>query len=205
MIAKAEEPSGSAHGQSGSAKDRKKPLRNPLRSPRSTAVRADGPCSTTFTKNGATGTAAQMQAARPSAIVLPDGYQPSENEAVHERAAPAVFPQQARGLEGRDHPPEPRDAAGACTRTPPSMPTSPIAPPRRPIARSNSRARDRQRKLIAKIDAALARIEDGTLRLLRGDGRADRAEAPRCASHSHPIAGSAGAARAPREGLPGKI
>ena len=42
------------------------------------------------------------------------------------------------------------------------MPTSPIAPPPRPIGRWSCRARDRQRKLIAKIDAALARIEEGS-------------------------------------------
>ena len=40
-------------------------------------------------------------------------------------------------------------------------PTLPIAHPRKPTA-IELRARDRQRKLIAKIDAALQRIEDGT-------------------------------------------
>ena len=42
------------------------------------------------------------------------------------------------------------------------MPTSPTARPRRPSGRLELRARDRQRKLIAKIDAAVARIDDGT-------------------------------------------
>ena len=40
------------------------------------------------------------------------------------------------------------------------------------------RARDRQRKLIAKIDAALQRDRRRHLRLLRGNRRADLAQAP---------------------------
>ena len=41
------------------------------------------------------------------------------------------------------------------------------------------RTRDRQRKLIAKIDSALRRIDDRRLRLLRGDRRADQPGAAR--------------------------
>ena len=40
------------------------------------------------------------------------------------------------------------------------------------------RTRDRERKLMKKIDQSLARIDDGELRLLRGDRRADRRAAP---------------------------
>ena len=47
------------------------------------------------------------------------------------------------------------------------------------------RARDRQRKLISKIDAALKRIEDGSLRLLRGHWGANFAQASGCAANSH--------------------
>ena len=43
-----------------------------------------------------------------------------------------------------------------------STPTSPTGRPPRPSARSSFRARDRQRKLIAKIDAAIMRLDDGT-------------------------------------------
>ena len=45
------------------------------------------------------------------------------------------------------------------------------------------RIRDRQRKLVAKIDSALRRIEDGGVRLLPRDGRADLSQAAGGAAH----------------------
>ena len=63
------------------------------------------------------------------------------------------------------------------------------------------RARDRQRKLIAKIDAALAPDRRRHLRLLRGDRRADRAAPPRSAPDRDAVDRGAGAPRAPRAGL----
>ena len=42
------------------------------------------------------------------------------------------------------------------------MPIWPTGPPPKPSGSWNLRTRDRQRKLIAKIDAALRRIEDGS-------------------------------------------
>ena len=63
------------------------------------------------------------------------------------------------------------------------------------------RARDRQRKLIAKIDAALAADRGRHLRLLRGDRRADLDQAPRGPADRHPVDRGAGAARAARASL----
>ena len=62
------------------------------------------------------------------------------------------------------------------------------------------RARDRQRKLIAKIDAALGRHRGRHLRLLRGDRRADLAPTARSASDRDPVDRGAGAPRAARSG-----
>ena len=67
------------------------------------------------------------------------------------------------------------------------------------------RARDRQRKLIAKIDAALARDRRRHLWVLRGNRGADRAEAPRGPPDRHAIAGSPGTPRAARESLPRRL
>ena len=63
------------------------------------------------------------------------------------------------------------------------------------------RARDRQRKLIAKIDAALRPSRRRQLRLLRGDRRADLAQAARGASDRDAVGRGAGAPRAPRARL----
>ncbi len=67
------------------------------------------------------------------------------------------------------------------------------------------RARDRQRKLIAKIDAALAAHRGRHLRLLRGDRRADLAQAPGSPPHRHAVDRSAGTPRAPRAGVSGRV
>ena len=58
------------------------------------------------------------------------------------------------------------------------------------------RTRDRERKLIRKIDEALKRIEDGSLWLLPGDRRGDRREAPRSAPGGYAEHRSAGTPRA---------
>ena len=63
------------------------------------------------------------------------------------------------------------------------------------------RARDRQRKLIAKIDFGTAANRGRHLRLLRGNRRADRAETPRRPPDRDPVDRGAGAPRAAREGL----
>ena len=67
------------------------------------------------------------------------------------------------------------------------------------------RARDRQRKLIAKIDSALERIDDGTYGYLRGNRRADQPEAARRAADRDPVDRGPGAPRTPRAGLPGRL
>ena len=67
------------------------------------------------------------------------------------------------------------------------------------------RARDRQRKLISKIDAALQRHRRQHLRLLRGDRRADLAEAARSAPDRDAVGRGAGAPREAREGLSRRV
>ena len=62
------------------------------------------------------------------------------------------------------------------------------------------RTRDRQRKLVAKIDFRHPPDRERRIRLLRGDGRADFAEAPRCAADRDDDAGSAGKTRTARAG-----
>ena len=63
------------------------------------------------------------------------------------------------------------------------------------------RARDRQRKLIAKIDEALAAHRRRHLRLLRGDRRADLAAPARGPPDRDAVGRGAGAPRAPRARL----
>ena len=55
------------------------------------------------------------------------------------------------------------------------------------------RTRDRQRKLIAKIDAALAPDRQRLVRLLRGNRRTDLAAPARCPPHRHAVDRGAGA------------
>ena len=57
------------------------------------------------------------------------------------------------------------------------------------------RTRDRERKLIRKIEEAIKRIEDGTLRLLHRDRRRDRHQATRSAPGRDPVRRGAGAPR----------
>ena len=61
------------------------------------------------------------------------------------------------------------------------------------------RTRDRQRKLISKIDAALRRIDQGGIWLVRSFRGPDRAETPHRPPGRHNDSGSAGSARAKRE------
>ena len=67
------------------------------------------------------------------------------------------------------------------------------------------RARDRQRKLIAKIDEALRRNRRRHLRLLRGNRRADFPAPPGSAPDRHVVGGSARAPRAARADLPRRL
>ena len=61
------------------------------------------------------------------------------------------------------------------------------------------RARDRQRKLIAKIDAALARIEDGTYGYCEETGDTDCDQTPGGSANRDPVDRSAGTTRARSE------
>jgi DnaK suppressor protein len=111
-------------------------------------------------KNGAT-KPRPKSGGRPSAIVLPDGYQPSENEPfMNDRHRlyfrnklvswkEEIIRQNRETLQvlHEDSAQHADLADRATSETDRAL---------------ELRARDRQRKLIAKIDAALARIEDGT-------------------------------------------
>jgi DnaK suppressor protein len=66
------------------------------------------------------------------------------------------------------------------------------------------RTRDRQRKLISKIDEALRRVEDGSYGYC-GDRRADHAGPSGCASDRHPEPRGPGAARTPRARPPRRL
>ena len=61
------------------------------------------------------------------------------------------------------------------------------------------RTRDRERKLIRKIDEALKRVEDGSLRLLPGDRRRNRREAAGSPARRHAHHRGAGTPRTPRK------
>ena len=61
------------------------------------------------------------------------------------------------------------------------------------------RTRDRERKLLKKVEKSIKLIDDGKLRLLRGDRRAHRHSAPPCPADRDALARSAGAARAGAE------
>ena len=67
------------------------------------------------------------------------------------------------------------------------------------------RARDRQRKLIAKIEEALVAPRRRQLRLLRGNRRADLAQAARGTPDRDALGRGAGAPRAARAHLPGRV
>ena len=65
------------------------------------------------------------------------------------------------------------------------------------------RTRDRERKLLKKVEKSIKHDRRRQLRLLRGDRRADRHPAAARASHRHAVARSAGAARARPEAVRG--
>jgi DnaK suppressor protein len=67
------------------------------------------------------------------------------------------------------------------------------------------RTRDRQRKLIAKIDSALRRLEDGSYGFCEETGETHFAQKTGCPPHRHPVHRGAGASRAAREGLSGRL
>ena len=67
------------------------------------------------------------------------------------------------------------------------------------------RTRDRQRKLIAKIDSALRRLEDGSYGFCEETGEPISLEAPRRPPDRDPVDRSAGTPRAAREGLSGRL
>ena len=67
------------------------------------------------------------------------------------------------------------------------------------------RTRDRQRKLIAKIDSRAAASGGRLLWFLRGNRRADFAEAARCPPHCDAVRRSAGTSRTPRTRLSRRI
>ena len=94
-------------------------------------------------------------------IILAEGYRPSEARRVHVRQAPRLFPAQAQGVEGSDH----RGIRARPWRS--SRSNSLREPDLADRASSETdwsielRTRDRQRKLIAKIDCAIRRLYEG--------------------------------------------
>jgi DnaK suppressor protein len=123
--------------------------------------RANGSTKTTLRKVNAVPQAVRKRAGRSHSIVLPDGYQPSESEPfMNERHRmyfrnklvawkEEIIRQNRETLQvlHEDSAQHADLADRATSETDRAL---------------ELRARDRQRKLIAKIDAALARIEEGT-------------------------------------------
>ena len=67
------------------------------------------------------------------------------------------------------------------------------------------RTRDRQRKLVAKIDSALRRIDEGEYGYCEMTGDPISLKASGCAPNRDHDAGGARASRAPREGPPRRL
>ena len=139
--------------------------------------------------------------AKSSSIVLPPDYRPSEDEPFMNERQRMYFRQKLRRLERRDHPPDARDAGRAARGIDPArrprrsrhVGDRPGAGAARPRSPAQARRQDRRR----------ARPHRGRLvRVLRGDGRADRPEAARCAPDRDAVGRGAGAPRAPRARLP---
>ena len=94
-------------------------------------------------------------------IILPDGYRPSDNEEFMCDEQRAYFLAQAEGLERIDH-------RGKSRATMAQLQVDSLREPDIADRASSEtdwsielRTRDRQRKLIAKIDAAIRRLYDG--------------------------------------------
>jgi DnaK suppressor protein len=147
-------------------KDRKGPVKKTLSKARAkTATKLDRPAvaksAGSAGKNGALSTARSKTTARHRNIVLPDGYRPSESEPFMNEQQKVYFRnklvawkeeiirQNRETLQvlHEDSSQHADLADRATSETDRAL---------------ELRARDRQRKLIAKIDAAIARIEEGT-------------------------------------------
>ena len=98
---------------------------------------------------------------RPTAIVLPEGYLPSENEPFMNERHRAYFRQKLLTWKEEIIRQTRETLAGLHEDSTQHADLADRATSETDRA-LELRARDRQRKLISKIDAALARIEDGT-------------------------------------------
>ena len=133
-----------------------------------------------------------------------NGYRPTEKEPFMNERQREYFRAKLLDLEGRD----PEGSADTLQHLQDENVNHPDLADRASSETDRAielRARDRQRKLIAKIDAALQRHRRRHLRLLRGDRRADLAQASRSAPDRDAVDRGAGAPRAPRAGVSGRL
>ena len=150
----------------------------------------------------------QKQAARAaradSSIILPEGYRPSENEPFMNERHRTYFRnklvawkeeiiRQNRETLHILHEDSAQHADLADRATSETDRALELQGPRPP---AQADRQDRRRA---------GAHRGGHLRLLRGDGRAHRPEAPRRAAHRHAVARSPGASRAAREGVPRRL
>jgi DnaK suppressor protein len=141
--------------------DRKKPVKKAVRKAPASAINGRNGSRVTFSAKPETSRPSAKMRARRSTIILPEGYQPSEKEPfMNERhklyfrnklvAWKEEIVRQNRETLHVLHEDSAQHADLADRATSETDRALEL------------RARDRQRKLIAKIDAALARIEDGS-------------------------------------------
>ena len=117
---------------------------------------------------------------------------PVRQRAVHERAAARLLPRQAAGLEGR-HSARKQGDAGHLQDENNVLPDLVDRASTETDRALELRTRDRQRKLIAKIDAALERIDNGSYGYCEETGDRSRcagstpAPSPRCRSRRRSV------------------
>ena len=100
--------------------------------------------------------AAMRRKERKKMVSVPRSYRPKEGERFMNPGHERVFPAQVAGLERRAAARLERDYPGSSGPSPCTRRISPTAPRRRPTVPWLLRTRDRERKLISKIDAACA-------------------------------------------------
>ena len=125
--------------------------------------------------------------------------------AFHERPPARLFSRQAAGVEGRDPARDRGSRCRRCRKRTSIILISPTAHRPETDRAIELRARDRQRKLISKIDAALQRIDDNTYGYCEETGEPICAEAAGGPPDRDAVGGGAGAPREAREGLSRRV
>ena len=118
--------------------------------------------------------------------------------ALHQQSPARLFPPQTASHGGMISFARRRRPGSTCSRNMPQHPDFADRASTETERAVELRARDRQRKLIAKIDAALTRLDDGTYGYCRRNWRADQLEATRRATDRDLVRRGPGTPRAAR-------